>query len=206
MTALKKGPSSQSTEKTNRAIIQLYDDVASPPPHRATSRVWGRADGPEVSLDGIGIPRAPDPTKPRAASAVPSETVVDLILDQSRPLRPDSWELWSAWLDGVLLVYRVRDPEHAACRALVAKGITGRVTFRHMKSGTRSLSMDIVRGAGATTRQTASGRWRIERWEPRENAAVASPKPFPKPPATRLSAEVNASPAHVCKAMGNDND
>lgn len=49
------------------------------------------------------------------------------------------------------LVKSHRDPEHAACRALLGRGITGRVTFVHAKTGTAGLSMDIEKGAGLTT-------------------------------------------------------
>ena len=93
--------------------------------------------------------------------------IVDIAVDRSKPLNPDGPEKWSAWVDGVPLVTRVRDPEHAACRALLAAGTTGRVAFRHLKTGTIGLSMDIEWGAGRSAYGSSLGGWQVGAWKPR---------------------------------------
>jgi hypothetical protein len=75
---------------------------------------------------------------------------------------------WRVWHDGAVLCGRARDPEHAACRALLALGITGTLTTRHKGSTTISMSLDIARGAEFTTSDPDKGRLKVIRWHPRE--------------------------------------
>ena len=57
--------------------------------------------------------------------------------------------------DGISLVEHSRDPEHDACRALFANGVTGSLrTFRSEKSSTPNMIMDIERGAQRSVEET----------------------------------------------------
>jgi hypothetical protein len=53
---------------------------------------------------------------------------------------------YSVLFDGKLLVERSRDPECDAARALLAKGITGRLTLCDGKTGRPRTIIDIKRG------------------------------------------------------------
>jgi hypothetical protein len=93
-------------------------------------------------------------------------TVVVLQADE-RPLRPHEPQKWNATLRDEPLLTRVRDPEHDACRALLARGITGKVTFVHKATGMAGLSMDIEKGSGLTVREnTDTGRPRVTKFQP----------------------------------------
>lgn len=96
----------------------------------------------------------------------PGPVIVVLEADK-RPLRPDEPQKWNAtFLDEPLLT-RVRDPEHSACRALLARGVTGKVTFIHKSSGMAGLTMDIEKGADLTVREkTDTGRPRVVKYQP----------------------------------------
>src|SRR5262245_56039520 len=54
---------------------------------------------------------------------------------------------YSVLFEGKLLVERSRDPECDAARALVAKGITGKLTLLDGKTGTPRTIIDIQRAA-----------------------------------------------------------
>lgn len=72
-----------------------------------------------------------------------------LLRKDRRPLRPDEPEKWDVLFNGDLLISRHHDPEHAACRALLARGLTGKVAFVHT-NGMAGMTMDIEKGAGLT--------------------------------------------------------
>lgn len=64
---------------------------------------------------------------------------------------------YSVIFRGKLLVDRSRDPECDAARALLAKSITGRLTFLDGKTGKPRTIIDIVRAARLTTEEGPSG-------------------------------------------------
>jgi hypothetical protein len=72
--------------------------------------------------------------------------------------------MWNTTFEGEPLTRLSRDPEHEACRALLARGVTGRVTFIQAKTGTPGLSMDIEKGARLTVRE--DGRLRLVKYSP----------------------------------------
>ena len=86
-----------------------------------------------------------------AAREVSAVVALDVVGGWQMSGRPDAEQKWRATLDGNVIVDAHRDPEHAACRALLAMGITGRVIFQHASSGTAGLSMDIMHGANLIT-------------------------------------------------------
>ena len=56
--------------------------------------------------------------------------------------------VYSVIYDGKLLVERSRDPECDAARALLAKGITGKLTMRDGKTGMPRTIINIEKAAG----------------------------------------------------------
>ena len=70
---------------------------------------------------------------------------------------------------------RHRDPEHAACRALRAMGITGRALFVHKDSGMPGLSMNIERAADFATVEDAKSGLRTIRYVPFARDGVTPP-------------------------------
>ena len=102
-----------------------------------------------------------------AARAAISPHIVMLSVDPGWQARGGhgSAQKWNVTFDGKTLVSAERDPEHAACRALLALGITGRVTFIHAATGMAGLTMDIAKGAGRTATENDLGL-RIRKFEP----------------------------------------
>lgn len=68
------------------------------------------------------------------------------------------------WRGEVLLA--ARDPEHEACRALLAKGITGTLRVRWKGAAHDASVLDIEIGAGRTTRENDKQSPRIGPWTP----------------------------------------
>ncbi len=74
--------------------------------------------------------------------------------------------LWHVLVDGETIVRSARDPEHQACRALLALGVTGKVTFRHA-DGMAGMTMDIAAGAGLSVNDsTGDGHPRVRKFRP----------------------------------------
>jgi hypothetical protein len=59
---------------------------------------------------------------------------------------------WHVVFEGDTIVTGSRDPEHDACRALLARGVTGKVTFRH-PCCVAGMIMDIESSAGFTVKE-----------------------------------------------------
>lgn len=77
---------------------------------------------------------------------------------------------WDVSVDGKRVVSASTDPERAACRALKARGVAGKVHFQH-ESGAPGLALDIDDGA-AFPPLTKKGRKGC-----RPAGLVAEPKP-----------------------------
>lgn len=67
---------------------------------------------------------------------------------------------------GGVLIESARDPEHEACRALLAKGITGTLVTFHPGGKVARMRLDIARGAGLTVTEGATQGPRTTRWKP----------------------------------------
>ena len=65
--------------------------------------------------------------------------------------------VYSVICEGQLLVERSRDPECDAARALLAKGITGKLTMLDGKTGIPRTIIDIEKAAGLTVKEGPSG-------------------------------------------------
>lgn len=92
--------------------------------------------------------------------------------------------LYDVVVDGETIVRRSHAPEHDACRALLAKGITGRLTLMDM-SGTPRSSLDIEKAAPWTVIEDDKRGLLVVRYrEWPGSAAVASPGLETDPPGT----------------------
>jgi hypothetical protein len=82
---------------------------------------------------------------------------------------------WHVTVDRATIVRNARDPEHEACRVLLARGITtGKITFRHASDGMVGMIMDIEKGAGLTVEESENRGLRVAKYRPFP-VAVASP-------------------------------
>lgn len=78
---------------------------------------------------------------------------------------------------GSVLVESSRNPEFDACRALLARGTTGRLLVKGAGAAAHHLALDIEQGAGLTTREGDADGLRLVRWEPptADSAQTAPP-------------------------------
>jgi hypothetical protein len=67
---------------------------------------------------------------------------------------------------GKVLIESTRNPEFDACRALLARGITGRLEVWRPGRVSADMRLDIERGARLTIRETDDRGLRLVRWEP----------------------------------------
>lgn len=74
--------------------------------------------------------------------------------------------LYNVLHNGELIVERSRDPEFDACRALLAKGITGRLLMCDGKTGMPRMYLDIEKAAKLTVREDRSTSPRLVKWRP----------------------------------------
>jgi hypothetical protein len=70
---------------------------------------------------------------------------------------PEVGYRYSVIFKGKLLVERSRDPECDAARALLAKGITGKLTMLDGKTGKPRIIIDIERAARCTVEEGPNG-------------------------------------------------
>lgn len=76
-------------------------------------------------------------------------------------------ERYMASLGDDVLCRSVREPIFAACRALVARGLTGRAEFRRPGDAAAAMIVpDIVAAAGRTVRETATAGPFLTRYRP----------------------------------------
>jgi hypothetical protein len=78
---------------------------------------------------------------------------------------------YSVIFNGELIVERSHDPEHDAARALLAKGITGKLTMLDGKTGKPRTIIDIER---ASRWRTQDGRGALRRQRYAESGRYAS--------------------------------
>ena len=67
---------------------------------------------------------------------------------------------------GETLVEGRRNPVFDACRALIARGITGRLEVWRLGKTSADLQLDIERGAGLAIKETGTESLGIVPWEP----------------------------------------
>ncbi len=71
-------------------------------------------------------------------------------------------------LDGETIVTSSVNAEFDACRVLKARGLHGRIGFRHHGSQVIGIVTTIDRGAELTIEEDATGRVRFRKWRPYE--------------------------------------
>ena len=75
-------------------------------------------------------------------------------------------------LGGEVLLTSARDPEHEACRELLARGIRGRLeTF---VGGKHSMTFDIETAAASSVSDGAASPLRLMKWRPFDDRAPAT--------------------------------
>jgi hypothetical protein len=70
---------------------------------------------------------------------------------------------------GTVLIESTGNPEFDACRALLAKGITGGLEMWHRGDGIAALRLDIEKGARLTVEESDKTGPRITCWQPRSD-------------------------------------
>ena len=83
--------------------------------------------------------------------------------------------VYSVICGGELIVDRSRDPECDAARALLAKGITGKLTLLDGKTGKPRIIVDIEKCAGLTVEETGSVP-RFRKYRERGGSEAYSPE------------------------------
>ena len=83
---------------------------------------------------------------------------------------------YSVLFDGKLLVDRSRDPECDAARALLAKGITGKLTLCDGKTGVPRTVIDIEKAARLTASEESRDGFRFRRWNGNPDNSSHSPE------------------------------
>lgn len=78
---------------------------------------------------------------------------------------------YSVEFAGELIVQGSNNPEHDACRALLARGFAGTLLILGCATGRERRRIDIERGALWTVSEEQRG-FRLRRWEPPINAGV----------------------------------
>jgi hypothetical protein len=79
--------------------------------------------------------------------------------------------LFSVEFDGEIVVVCSRDPEHDAARALLAKGITGKLAFVDAQTSEPRTFIDIEKAAKRTVRENRRDGPRFAKWEPMSESA-----------------------------------
>jgi hypothetical protein len=118
------------------------------------------------------LPRNPE-MKPATGSpqvSKPSKSCPREVMMQAR-IHPHwiggrSGYAWSVLYDGELLVSRSTTPEFDAARALLAKGITGKLTLLDGKTGRPRLTLDIERCDKLTVREDRHRGPCFVQWKP----------------------------------------
>jgi len=103
---------------------------------------------------------------------------------------------YSVTYRGAMLVENTRTPAFAACRALLARGITGRLEVWRPGKASADMQLDIETGAGLTISETDAHGLQVVPWRPfaqdPQNAPLSSdvrapaailprPRRFPRP-------------------------
>jgi hypothetical protein len=94
-------------------------------------------------------------------------TPLTAYLTANRPLEGnhrESWYLYDVEFDGELIVKNSKDAECDAARALLAKGITGKITVVDAKTGKPRTIVNIEKAAKVTVSETQSHGPRFVKW------------------------------------------
>lgn len=82
-------------------------------------------------------------------------------------------QLYRVHYEGEVVIASTRVPALDACRALLARGITGRLEVWRAWKTFHDLSVDIEKGARLTVRENAQHGPRFGKWSPLAETAVS---------------------------------
>lgn len=109
---------------------------------------------------------------------------------------------WRVVWRGETLIASCRDPEHAAARDLLARGVTGEL--RTNVNGTPSLTLDIETAAGLSTYETNKG-FVVARWKPFSHPSHRPQdgqiEPARYPPTREHKTPPQSAPASISKCV-----
>jgi hypothetical protein len=156
--AWKKWCSERCAKKAKRNREKTVASVIQVPSVRETpfAAVRSHNDGQNAYFRAV----------PEGYVAAPETATVDLAMKRLDPERMSfgRWEYEYEVRLGDELIVINRDPECSACRALLAKGITG--TARFMRRGAPYMTMNIERAAQYRVRETERHGPRFVKYQP----------------------------------------
>lgn len=112
---------------------------------------------------------------------------------------------WTVIYEGCPIVSGARDPEHTACRALRAMGVTGSVLFVHEATGTPGLRLKINTGAALTTVEGDRGL-RTQKYVPHPATVRTSAANLPGSGITAAHESGGDQRTEPCEAIRMDSD
>jgi hypothetical protein len=95
------------------------------------------------------------------ARAYPSKAASAAASEQTFGVSADFFAQWQEF-DGELIVVDSRDPEHDLARALLARGLTGKVTMLDAQTGKPRTVVDIAKAAELCVSEESRDRLRIQ--------------------------------------------
>jgi hypothetical protein len=104
------------------------------------------------------------PALPAGCPATHKAILVPLPADEGSGR--DNYYLYDVAYHGETIVSGSRIPEFDACRALLARGLTGTLVLADAVTGKNRLSLDIERGAKLTVREDQNRAPRLAKWKP----------------------------------------
>jgi hypothetical protein len=97
-------------------------------------------------------------------------------------------QLYRVTHNGAVLIERSRSPELDACRALLARGISGKLQVWRPGKTAHDMQLDIERAAGWTVLENEREGPRLVRWRPYALDAVLSRAVSPPAAADKIAA------------------
>src|SRR5262249_18906929 len=88
-------------------------------------------------------------------------------------IRGERGQHYRVWHDGAVLLEDTWNPEFEACRALLARGIKGKLQTWRRGRQHWDMQLDIERGAGLTVEENERHGRKIVRWRPRLQDGVS---------------------------------
>jgi hypothetical protein len=106
-------------------------------------------------------------------SGTPTATRIHIAPGRLNRTRGPTFDALLGSLDGELIVTNALDVEYAACRALKARGITGKMETWHVGSAVPAMHLpDICDAAGWTVRECPRQGLRLVNYQPWSKQAV----------------------------------
>jgi hypothetical protein len=123
---------------------------------------------------------------------------------QPTDIRGERGQHYRVIYKGVILIEDTRNPEYDACRALLGKGITGKLETWRQDRQAPCLRLDIERGANLTVEEGQRVGPRIKRWVAHPDAAnlegISCSRGLPQRPETLRRGDV--PPISSSRAVG----